>query len=235
MTFTFPTPVPEIPVRDITAAAEYYQHAFGFSLDWGGAEIGLAGISRGRCRIFLAAQEVREPFGNVGPVVTWLNLDSSEEVDELYREWSGSNARLLSTPESKPWGLYEFLAADVDGNRFRVFHDVATPLRTTALAFTKGHREGIRRGDIRCAVRIWESPRVTVGETHIVDDGHLVVDSIEEISLEAMTEELARESGFRSAADVRGAATLGGGEHLYLIRFRYAQGGHSQDSQSSTR
>ena len=64
MTFKFPTPVPEIPVRDIGAAAEYYRNNFGFSLDWGGGEIGLAGISRGRCRIFLADQEHRVSHGH---------------------------------------------------------------------------------------------------------------------------------------------------------------------------
>jgi uncharacterized glyoxalase superfamily protein PhnB len=221
MTFKFPTPVPEIPVRDIAAAAAYYREYFGFSLDWGGGEIGLAGISRGRCRMFLADEEHRQGNGNVGPTLTWLNLDSNEDVDELYREWSASNARLLSAPESKPWGLHEFLAADLDGNLFRVFHDFATPIRTTALAFTKEHREGIRRGEMRGAMRIWESPRVTVGEKHPVDDGHLVVDSIEEMSLENMTEDLACESGFRSAADLRAMAKLGGEEHLYLIRFHY--------------
>jgi hypothetical protein len=89
------------------------------------------------------------------------------------------------------------------------------------LGFTKEHWEGIRGGEIRCAVRIWESPHVTVGEKHPVDDGHLVVDSIEEMSLENMTEDLARESGFRSAADLFGVAKLGREEHLYLIRFHY--------------
>jgi len=171
--------------------------------------------------MFLADQEARQASGNVGPTLIWLNLESNEEVDELHREWSASNARLLSAPESKPFGLHEFMAADLDGNLFRIFHDFATPIRTTALAFTKEHREGIRRGDIRGAVRIWEGPRVTVGEKYSVDDGHLVVDSIEETSLENITEDLACESGFRSAADLFGVAELGGEEHLYLIRFHY--------------
>jgi hypothetical protein len=61
--------------------------------------------------------------------LTWLNLDSNEEVDELYRIWTASNARLISAPESKPWGLHEFVAADLDGNLFRVFFDFATAER----------------------------------------------------------------------------------------------------------
>lgn len=123
----FPSAVPEIPVRDINEAVAYYQDNLGFTLDWGGGEVGLAGISKGNCRIFLADREYRKKYGNVGPTLTWLNLESKEEVDELYRAWSASRARLTSAPESKPWGLYEFTAADLDGNLFRVFYDFATP------------------------------------------------------------------------------------------------------------
>jgi uncharacterized glyoxalase superfamily protein PhnB len=122
----FPPPVPEIPVRDINAAMAYYECHLGFTLDWGDEELGLAGISKGNCRIFLANEQYRKARGNVGPALTWLNLDSKEEVDELYRVWSASNVKLISAPESKPWGLHEFTAADLDGNLFRVFYDFAT-------------------------------------------------------------------------------------------------------------
>jgi predicted lactoylglutathione lyase len=125
----FPWPVPEIPVQDITAAAAYYERSLGFTLDWGSEELGLAGISKGNCRMFLANQQYRRGYGNVGPTLTWLNVESREEVDELYRAWSASNAKLMSAPESKPWGLHEFTAADLDGNLFRVFYDFATPGR----------------------------------------------------------------------------------------------------------
>jgi predicted lactoylglutathione lyase len=125
----FPAPVPEIPVSDINAAATYYQNNLGFTLDWSDEGLGLAGISKGHCRMFLANQPFRSGYGNTGPILTWLNLDSNEAVDDLYRVWSASNARLISAPESKPWGLHEFTAADLDGNLFRVFYDFATPER----------------------------------------------------------------------------------------------------------
>jgi uncharacterized glyoxalase superfamily protein PhnB len=125
----FPGAVPEIPVGTINEAAAYYQDKLGFALDWNGEDIGLAGISKGNCRMFLADQEYRKAGGNVGPLVLWLNLESREEVDDLYRLWNASQAHLMSSPESKPWGLYEFTAADLDGNRFRVFYDFATPER----------------------------------------------------------------------------------------------------------
>jgi predicted lactoylglutathione lyase len=129
MNSKFPSPVPEIPVRNIDKAAAYYQNNLGFSLDWGGEDFGLAGISKGNCRMFLANPQFREERGNAAPVLTWLNLNSKEEVDELYRVWSASNAKLISAPESKPWGLHEFMAADLDGNLFRVFYDFVGPQR----------------------------------------------------------------------------------------------------------
>ena len=122
----FPSAVPEIPVSNIAGAVAYYENNLGFKLDWGGEELGLAGISKGNCRIFLADAAYRKKYGNLGPVLTWLNFDSKEEVDELYQSWSNSEARMISKPESKPWGLHEFTAEDLDGNLFRVFHDFAT-------------------------------------------------------------------------------------------------------------
>ena len=129
MESTFPGAVPEIPVTDIKAAAAYYERNLGFTVDWADAELGLAGISRGNCRMFLANAAFRKAYGNSGPVLTWLNLESKEEVDTLHRLWGASRAKLISAPESKPWGLHEFTAADPDGNLFRVFYDFATPER----------------------------------------------------------------------------------------------------------
>ncbi len=125
----FPGAVPEIPVTDINKAVAYYESNLGFTLDWGDEELGLAGISKGNCRMFLANQKYRKGYGNAGPTLTWLNLESKEEVDDLHRLWSTSKAKLISAPGSKPWGLHEFTAADLDGNLFRVFYDFATPAR----------------------------------------------------------------------------------------------------------
>ena len=62
------------------------------------------------------------------------------------------------------------------------------------MVFTHRLREGIRRGRVRCSVRIWMQPRVKVG---------------------------ARESGFDGATDLLGTARHGGGDNVYLIRFHY--------------
>jgi catechol 2,3-dioxygenase-like lactoylglutathione lyase family enzyme len=67
MTREFPAAVPEIPVSDINKAADYYKNNLGFTLDWGGEDGGIAGISKGQCRMFLTNPAFRESHGNVGP------------------------------------------------------------------------------------------------------------------------------------------------------------------------
>ncbi len=124
-----PAPVPEIPVRDLALAVVYYHDTLGFAVDWSSGELGLAGISKGDCRLFLAGPHFRETRSTVGPTLIWLNLQGKEQVDALYREWSAGQAKLISAPESKSWGLHEFTATDVDGNFLRVFYDFATAER----------------------------------------------------------------------------------------------------------
>ena len=89
------------------------------------------------------------------------------------------------------------------------------------MMFTKRLREGIRRGRIRCSVRIWMRPHVKVGGRYPMDDGHIVVDSIAPITLDDITHDLARESGFASVDELLGLARHGRGDNVYLIRFRH--------------
>ena len=119
----FPAAVPEIPVTNMNVALDYYKDKLGFSIDWGGAEGGIAGISKGDCRMFLTDNDFRAHHGNAAPVMIWINLSSKNEVEELYEIWKKSAARIISPPESKPWKLHEFTASDLDGNLFRVFYD----------------------------------------------------------------------------------------------------------------
>ena len=124
----FPAAVPEIPVTDMNAALNYYRDKLGFNIDWGGAGGGIAGISKGHCRMFLTNADFRTQHGNAPPVLIWLNLNSKEEVDELYEIWHAAGAKLISPPESKPWKLHEFTVSDPDGNLFRVFYDFSRDL-----------------------------------------------------------------------------------------------------------
>jgi hypothetical protein len=91
------------------------------------------------------------------------------------------------------------------------------------MVFTKRLREGIRRGEITCSVRIWMSPRVRVGGRYRMEEGEIEVDSIEPIGFPDITPELARESGFLGVLDLLKVAKHGRGENIYLIRFHYVR------------
>ena len=93
--------------------------------------------------------------------------------------------------------------------------------RADTMVFTKRLRDGIRRGRIRCSVRVWMRPHVKVGGRYQMDEGHIVVDSIAPITLTDITYDLARESGFESVEDLLQIARHGRGENVYLIRFHY--------------
>lgn len=119
-----PAAVPEIPVTDMDRALAYYEEQLGFAVDWGRDGGGIAGISRGACRIFLTTAEFRAYFHNGAPVVVWLNLDGKAEVDALHGVWRAAGARIVHPPESKPWSrLHEFVVGDHDGNTIRVFYN----------------------------------------------------------------------------------------------------------------
>jgi len=89
------------------------------------------------------------------------------------------------------------------------------------VVFTKRLREGVRRGEITCSVRIWQRPHVTVGSRYPMDEGAIEIDSIEPISFADITPELARESGFEGVIDLLKVAKHGTGEYVYLVRFPY--------------
>ena len=91
------------------------------------------------------------------------------------------------------------------------------------MMFTKRLRDGVRRGEITCSVRIWTSPRVKVGNRYRMDEGEIEVDSIEPIGLPDITPQLARESGFLGVMDLLKVANHGRGRNIYLVRFHYVR------------
>jgi catechol 2,3-dioxygenase-like lactoylglutathione lyase family enzyme len=120
-----PTPVPQVPVRDLERAISFYQSRLGFTLDWK-FEDGIAGVSRDEARLFLD----RVVEGTLHPIRIWLNLNSVSAVDALHQAWHEARVPIISPPEQKPWGLYEFIATDCDGNSYRVFYDTETPKKS---------------------------------------------------------------------------------------------------------
>jgi hypothetical protein len=91
----------------------------------------------------------------------------------------------------------------------------------SAVVFTKRLREGVRTGKITCSVRIWKFPHVKPGNRYRMEEGHIEVESIEQISIQEITPQLARESAFLGLIDLLKVAQHGPGENVYLIRFHY--------------
>jgi hypothetical protein len=89
------------------------------------------------------------------------------------------------------------------------------------MVFAKRLRDGVRRGDITCSVRIWMRPHVKVGGRYPMEEGAIEIDSIEPISFRDITPVLARESGFLGVIDLLKVAKHGKGENVYLVRFHY--------------
>src|SRR5450432_2087855 len=89
------------------------------------------------------------------------------------------------------------------------------------MVFTRRLRDGVRRGEITCSVRIWVRPDVKVGARYRMDRGEIEVDSIEPIGFPDITPRLARESGFLGLIDLLKVAKHGKGENIYLVRFHY--------------
>jgi hypothetical protein len=89
------------------------------------------------------------------------------------------------------------------------------------VTFTKRLRDGVRRGEITCSVRIWTRPHVKVGNRYQMEEGEIEVDSIEPIALQEITGDLARKSGFLGVIDLLKIAKHGSGQNIYLIRFHY--------------
>ena len=93
------------------------------------------------------------------------------------------------------------------------------------MVFMKRLREGIRRGRIRCSVRIWTRPHVKVGGRYRMDEGQIVVESIAPMTATDLTDDLARESGFDTVEELLRIARHGKGHRMYLIRFHYLRPG----------
>lgn len=91
------------------------------------------------------------------------------------------------------------------------------------MVFAKRLRDGVRRGEITCSVRIWMRPHVKVGNRYRMEEGEIEVDSIKPIGFPDITPDLARESGFLGIVDLLKVAKHGKGENIYLVRFHYVR------------
>ena len=89
------------------------------------------------------------------------------------------------------------------------------------ISFTKRLRPAIRRGEVTLSVRFWFNPRVRVGERSAMEEGHVRVTGLRQMSLDEITDELSVQSGFTDAEDMLKVAKHGASDLIWLVEFVY--------------
>jgi hypothetical protein len=89
------------------------------------------------------------------------------------------------------------------------------------MMFTRRLREPVMRGEVTCSVRIWRSARVKAGRRYQTGFGEIEVTEVREISLQDVTPDLARRSGFLGVVDLLKVAKHGPGERVFLVEFEF--------------
>lgn len=111
----FHQPVPELPVKDVVKAQEFYRDKMGFQIAWTDPSKSMGAVSKDEAAIFLRQLEMAHPN------TVWIFVD---DVDETYNEFKNVDIKIVDPIETKPWRIRQFTIEDLDGNRFIFHHDV---------------------------------------------------------------------------------------------------------------
>lgn len=103
-----------LAVKDLAVEAAYYIDKLGFDRDftapgWEFLSFGDFKVMLGECADEMTAEET----GNH----SWFAHALIENVDEVYQEFIGRGAQILSTISNKPWNIREFSIVTPDGHR----------------------------------------------------------------------------------------------------------------------
>jgi len=100
--------LPEVPFDDVPAAVRYYCDVLGFRVNYEQDDLGV--MDRDAITILLIARTAEHKgIGSFGVYVS--------NADLLYAELLAKGAKLSGPPVSHPWGLRDFRATDLEGNR----------------------------------------------------------------------------------------------------------------------
>jgi predicted enzyme related to lactoylglutathione lyase len=100
--------LPELPFDSVPAAVAYYRDVLGFRINYQQEDLGV--MDRDAITILLISRtEQHKGIGSFEVYVT--------NVDALYEELLAKGAKVLGPPVSRPWGLRDFRAIDLEGNR----------------------------------------------------------------------------------------------------------------------
>jgi hypothetical protein len=81
---------------------------------------------------------------------------------------------------------------------------------------------GIAQGSVTLAFRRWDRPRMRPGSTQRTTAGVVLVETVDEIDPEALTEDDAQQAGVRSLAELRRLVDCRDGAHVYRMQVSLA-------------
>ena len=101
-----------LPVSNIDDSIEFFTGAMGFKEKFRFGEY--AGLERENCLLHLS-HESNPNTGAPGSATVYLFCD---DVDGIYNELVSRGVTVTSEPEDYSYGMRDFVAVDIDGNRF---------------------------------------------------------------------------------------------------------------------
>jgi catechol 2,3-dioxygenase-like lactoylglutathione lyase family enzyme len=110
--------VPNLPVRDVPAAQEWYRDVLGFGVNWLW-EDNFGSVGQHQVELFLYESDEDEPG------ICSIFVD---DVDAIFDRCRERGADICSELELKPWNVREFSVRDPDGNMFRIGTAVEPPV-----------------------------------------------------------------------------------------------------------
>jgi uncharacterized glyoxalase superfamily protein PhnB len=106
---------PELPVRDVRAAAAFYQEKLGFKhgFTWGDP-VRMIGVNLGGVSVHLR-QGTPAPEG----FAVYFVVGDADELHDFQRTGGVDIVRPL---QDQPWGFRDFMVSDLDGNKLMFGH-----------------------------------------------------------------------------------------------------------------
>jgi hypothetical protein len=89
------------------------------------------------------------------------------------------------------------------------------------MKFLKPLRDRIRSGEITCTVRLLQRCHVRVDGLYELPPGAVRVTSVFETTMQEITPDLARRSGFAGVVDLLKVARHGPGRRVFVVEFEY--------------
>ena len=81
---------------------------------------------------------------------------------------------------------------------------------------------GVANGSVTLAFRRWDRPRMRPGSTQRTGAGVVLIETVDEVDVDSLTEDDARHAGVRSLAELRRLVDRRDGAHVYRMRVSLA-------------